>query len=329
MGTGTVADIPGLLQPMQDAFLKLRENLVKELNTDPVPQFSSEQIRSTTQWLLSATEAMREEMDCYTPQGLRALDDAALERFSAQIRESALRLSLLHSDSSKHFGGRQAEGTIVFSERAQSEGMRSKLQEFASFLQTFAESKWLGDMVAPEFATQKATAIAVLNALQKPTQPPALPKQPYAVGRQLRRAISDHAQPTGERANSFYDDVTLSANTGEEQLNRLADMAIAFARACQEDAHAHGQKMDAIQQKMQQLRDFIQAVAEVPKALRRFVLLRLDSIDDYSLLKSWVSQQEATDALQQLEQLRDWAVEERVVRRVAARGARAAPYPAS
>mmetsp|Transcript_78606 Transcript_78606/g.230651 ORF Transcript_78606/g.230651 Transcript_78606/m.230651 type:complete len:320 (-) Transcript_78606:277-1236(-) len=318
MSTGTLADVPAasVLAPLNGIVKGLPQKLVEELNEDPVPQVSIQEIKRTTQWLHAARHAMGQDMRRCTVDGVRAMDDAELASFTKHVRESAMRVSLLHGDSSRQFSGLQAKGAVVLSWRSQGEDIRRRLQEFSDFLNTFGESKWLGSMVEPEFQEQKQTAVTILNALQNPTKLIAVTSDVRFTPYGQVRGEHQSGEMAAADESTIYGKRKAIPSTGAGQLGELAALAEAFAAACRKDAKAHGQRVRAIKAKMEALKSFIEVLSEVPVVLRKFVLLRLGSVEEHSSLKGWVSQEEALEALQLLEQMRDATVEEKVMRRL-------------
>ncbi|CAE7239738.1 ADAMTS10 [Symbiodinium natans] len=101
-----------------------------------------------------------------------------------------------------------------------------------------------------------------------------------------------------------------------KQLNDLATMADALARLCRTDAKAMQAAEKKFKQKMELLKEFAEAINEVPKVLRRFLLFRCGSIkEDPASLKEWLSKAEVEDVHRQLEEFRDEASEEKIARR--------------
>eukprot|EP00439_Symbiodinium_sp_Y106_P002194 s1573_g1.t1 len=108
-----------------------------------------------------------------------------------------------------------------------------------------------------------------------------------------------------------------SEATSKSKLMRLAQMADLLAKACREDAEAMEDAEQKLQTKMDRLKDFAEAINEVPKVLRKFLLIRSGSIkDDLGQLKEWLHKDEVDSTHMQLEEFRDEAAEERVMRRV-------------
>eukprot|EP00409_Alexandrium_fundyense_P005817 CAMPEP_0185908452 /NCGR_PEP_ID=MMETSP0196C-20130402/8936_1 /TAXON_ID=2932 /ORGANISM="Alexandrium fundyense, Strain CCMP1719" /LENGTH=88 /DNA_ID=CAMNT_0028628691 /DNA_START=29 /DNA_END=291 /DNA_ORIENTATION=+ len=88
MNTGTLADVPAasVLAPLNGILKGLSQKLVEELNEDPVPQVSIEEIQRTTQWLHAARHAMGQDMRRCTVDGVRAMDDSELASFTKHVR---------------------------------------------------------------------------------------------------------------------------------------------------------------------------------------------------------------------------------------------------
>ncbi|CAE7361416.1 ADAMTS10 [Symbiodinium sp. CCMP2592] len=108
-----------------------------------------------------------------------------------------------------------------------------------------------------------------------------------------------------------------SEATSKSKLMRLAQMADLLAKACREDAEAMEDAEKKLEKKMDLLKEFAEAINEVPKVLRQFLLIRSGSIkDDLGQLKEWLHKDEVDSTHMQLEEFRDEAAEERVMRRV-------------
>jgi len=110
-----------------------------------------------------------------------------------------------------------------------------------------------------------------------------------------------------------------SGDSSQQALLKLAEMAKALEAACRKDAAALTAAEEAVQKKLAELKAFAEIMHEVPPILRRFLLLRIGSIEeDVDELKAWVSPYEATEAHRALEQFRDEAGEEKTFRRLRA-----------
>lgn len=59
---------------------------------------------------------------------------------------------------------------MEFGRGSQSKEIRENLSKFKKFLEHFCLSKWLGDLIAPEFVQQQKLAVKILNGLQTKTQ---------------------------------------------------------------------------------------------------------------------------------------------------------------
>lgn len=73
---------------------------------------------------------------------------------------------------------------------------------------------------------------------------------------------------------------------------------------------------------MTSLKAFAAALKRVPEVLNQYVLVRLGEthVKDLSVLKPWISHEEATQVHRMLEAFRDEAIYERAVREIASRG---------
>merc|ERR1711957_7404 len=94
-------------------------------------------------------------------------------------------------------------------------------------------------------------------------------------------------------------------------------MAEMLAAQCRKDSEARVSVQKELAEKLGYLKQFREAMQEVPQVLRRFLLLRSSSIEgDLQELKAWVTHEEADAAHKQLEEFRDEASEEKVLRRL-------------
>ena len=57
----TLCDMPDVFAPLQQCLKDAAEAVQKEAKKDPVPQFSSKQVKTTTNWLKAAVSAMQED----------------------------------------------------------------------------------------------------------------------------------------------------------------------------------------------------------------------------------------------------------------------------
>lgn len=198
-------------------------------------------------------------------------------------------------------GGEQARGAIQeIREGKQSTQIRRKLRDFSEFLGAFSESKWLGQMVGPEFVEEKNMAMELLQGLQQPTKL-VLTDSP------VNSSFYIHCSPP---------DPAGSCAAG---LNDLAVMAEKFASACRRDAGKHAFKMNEVDEKIKALKTLVEILSKIPDDLRHFILIRAGAIDEYKALKEFVSEEEVAAVLRRLEHFREEAVEEKATRRVAAR----------
>eukprot|EP00930_Biecheleria_cincta_P053725 TRINITY_DN3938_c0_g1_i1.p1 TRINITY_DN3938_c0_g1~~TRINITY_DN3938_c0_g1_i1.p1 ORF type:complete len:442 (+),score=76.65 TRINITY_DN3938_c0_g1_i1:89-1414(+) len=116
---------------------------------------------------------------------------------------------------------------------------------------------------------------------------------------------------------TLFDRIPQADQCSSAYLERLAKMATALAAACKEDATSRAKAEQELDKKMELLKDFAEAMNEVPEVLRRFLLLRSGSIKcDLKDLKAWISKEEADDMHKQLERFRDEVTEEKVMRRL-------------
>ncbi|CAE7361383.1 ADAMTS10 [Symbiodinium sp. CCMP2592] len=100
------------------------------------------------------------------------------------------------------------------------------------------------------------------------------------------------------------------------QLTELAHMADTLAKLCRKDAKAMETAEKEFQKKMVLLKEFAEAINDVPKVLRCFLLFRCGAIkEDPTSLKEWLSKAEVEEVHRQLEEFRDEAGEEKIARR--------------
>lgn len=165
--TGTIAgDSPDLLKPLLESFQAARTAMQKEMEKDPVPEVSCDQIASTTKWLNSVVQAMNEYNKGFSRLTLPTLSDDQLHQNQALARESSRQLTLLFADKSQNFTTTSQSQVMKFGMGTQSQGIRDNLSKFSRFLEHFSQAKWLGDLIAPEFKKQKDFAMKILTHLQ-------------------------------------------------------------------------------------------------------------------------------------------------------------------
>jgi len=103
------------------------------------------------------------------------------------------------------------------------------------------------------------------------------------------------------------------------QLTRLAKMAEVLRETCEKDAAERQQEEASLQRKMKNLKAFAFAVKSIAEVLRTFLLIRIGAITDsnHALeLKQFVAHEEVIAMHKQLEEFRDMASEEKVMRRM-------------
>lgn len=102
--SGTITgDTPEMLKPLLDEFQATRVAMQKDIEQDPVPEVSCDQISSTVKWLKEVVQAMNAYSDSFSRLALSALSDDELHRNQALARESSRQLTLLFADKSKSF----------------------------------------------------------------------------------------------------------------------------------------------------------------------------------------------------------------------------------
>ncbi|CAJ1368255.1 unnamed protein product [Effrenium voratum] len=291
--TGTVAgDTPTLLEPLQKCFEDARGALEKEMAQDPAPEVSCEQITSTTKWLRSIVQAMNAHNDGFSRLGLSTLSGDELHRNQALARETSRQLTLLFADKSSQFTTTSQHQVMKFDMGSQNREIKANLSDFSRFLEHFSKAKWLGELVAPEFVEQKQLTVKLLANLQHPEKPKLQVNQPQwsrcGYCRQWKNNASSfcdscsrcshgyntsdvypHRCPSGcSTAMSKEAILYQGMQSGEsslEKLQGLAQMAEALAKVCRKDASAREVASKELAKKMKLLKDFAEAVNEVPK----------------------------------------------------------------
>lgn len=113
-------DVQDMLKPMSDCVQSMQEQmnrskiaLFAEMHRDPVPQFSPEEVRSATQFLDTAKDAMQSIIDGFKAESLKKADDDNIKMMQEKCRESARKMVLLFGDSSRKFQGDSMKGQMV------------------------------------------------------------------------------------------------------------------------------------------------------------------------------------------------------------------------
>lgn len=311
--------------------------MLQEMNADPVPDFRSSEIAEMTRWLQTIVQAMRAHNDSFTKAGIGLLDEDALARNHALARESSRQLALLFASSARRFRVATSTQLVGLSRQiSPTQLVREDVDSFMGFLNHFSDARWMGSLLAPEFVEQKENVVRLLLALQTTTKkgaPPGTfncsrckkhqltastvcPECSYcAHGYSRTRGCSSGCHlvvPQDVFGNVGDGDMSSSA-----QLMKLAKMAEALAAFCREDSDHRLQAQKESKDKIAHLDEFKEIMQEVPQVFRRFLLLRSSSIEgDLQELKAWVTQEEAHAAHKQLEEFRDEAAEEKVIRRL-------------
>mmetsp|Transcript_108078 Transcript_108078/g.196703 ORF Transcript_108078/g.196703 Transcript_108078/m.196703 type:complete len:523 (-) Transcript_108078:176-1744(-) len=104
-----------------------------------------------------------------------------------------------------------------------------------------------------------------------------------------------------------------------EQLQCLTEMCAWLKNTLEEDERKKAEMKACLTKKMSSLAEFAQVLNDITGIVKRYVLTRLVDIrkDDLSILKRWVTHEEATEVHKTLEAFRDDAIEEMAVRRFA------------
>jgi len=105
-----------------------------------------------------------------------------------------------------------------------------------------------------------------------------------------------------------------------EQLQHLNKMCAALKSVFEEDERRKVEMQSCLKAKMDNLADFAHILNDIVGIVKRYVLTHLADIekDDISILKQWVTQEEATEVHQMLEEFRDEAIQARAFRAAAA-----------
>lgn len=105
-----------------------------------------------------------------------------------------------------------------------------------------------------------------------------------------------------------------------ERLQRLNQMCAALKSVFEEDERMKVEMQSCLKAKMENLADFAHILNDIVGIVKRYVLTHLADVgkDDISILKQWVTQEEATEVHQMLEEFRDEAIQARAFRAAAA-----------
>jgi len=136
---------------------------------------------------------------------------------------------------------------------------------------------------------------------------------------ELRYAGNRH-QPDNDRNPllSYFASETKSKPVMEE-LQCLTEMCAWLKNTLEEDERKKAEMKVCLNEKMSSLAEFAQVLNDITGIVKRYVLTRLADIgkDDISVLKRWITHEEASEVHKTLEAFRDDAIEEMAVRRFA------------
>lgn len=101
-----------------------------------------------------------------------------------------------------------------------------------------------------------------------------------------------------------------------EQLQCLTNMCSELKGILQEDEKKKHEMQMCLQVKMSNLADFAEVLNDIAGIVKRYVLTRLADIgkDDLSIVKKWITEEEATEVHRMLEAFRDDAIQELATR---------------
>lgn len=116
---------------------------------------------------------------------------------------------------------------------------------------------------------------------------------------------------------SAHVSVTTSEFTSKPLLEQLTNMCSELRDILQEDERKKHEMQTCLQVKMSNLADFAKVLNGIAGIVKRYVLTHLADIgkDDLSIVKKWITEEEATEVHQTLEAFRDDAIEELATRR--------------
>lgn len=297
----------GLFTPLEQCIEEAREDIVKEANKDPLPQFTSRDIQDTTDFLNAAITAMDSFASTFAAAGadLKAISDHQLQTQQQKVRESSRCLGVLLAGTRAEFSG--MESTLAITETEQVGETRAQLDKLHSFVQTFGHAEWLGIMLATEeFSEKKAMAEKMLEGLLQPSKV-SLENMP-AVDELLQSAL---------RVLSGSNDAQRHGSV--QHINALVKMSMDLASELQGIQEKWSEMQQEMRIKMDRLHFFAETLMLFRKSLNRYLLVRLGEIDDaqdLSILKQWIGHREANEVHRLLEAFRDAANIELAVRQL-------------
>jgi len=129
---------------------------------------------------------------------------------------------------------------------------------------------------------------------------------------------SDVPNPLDEVQTQLHSD----ASGNVKKLQCLGKMCEKLAQIFDEDNQRKIDMQQQLETKMASLKEFAITLNRIPEVLKQYVLVRLGEIDveDLTVLKKWITHDEATQVHKMLEAFRDEAIYERAIREVASRG---------
>jgi len=121
------------------------------------------------------------------------------------------------------------------------------------------------------------------------------------------------------------------ASSNAQKLKSLSEVCTKLAMIFETDEQKRREMKERLEQKMVALKVFAEALNRVPEVLNRYILVRLGDIDvnDLTMLKGWITLDEATCAHKMLETFRDEAILEKAIRVVSSRTSASCLFPGS
>lgn len=393
----TSFDVPNLLGPMQDCLAKMqktlqqdREKLVNQMNRDPVPQFTQEQIESATGFLQAALDAMQNFMDDFKKDAFKNISDSKLVQMQEMARESARQLVLLLGDRTSGFSGGSMKGTTLdIQEAQQGRTIQARLTSLQQFLQTFGSARWLDQSIADgQFEGNKKLAIEILSGLIAPTKIQQISNAAHGgrdpgycsqscgtdsvvngrcsnCGREYEycenchtfSVYSDpwspdwsdnwsncygqdrHCGKCGHYQSNAKAKAPSATNPPPSATNPLGQLdqegvpgkgssaaylkcldrqCKALAEILEQDEQNIADMQHRLGMKMTTLKAFATVLNRIPAVLNSYVLVRLSDVSttDSTMLKQWISQEQATKIHKMLETFRDDVIQERAMREI-------------
>jgi len=120
-------------------------------------------------------------------------------------------------------------------------------------------------------------------------------------------------------------------SSNAQKLKCLSEVCARLSLISEDDEQKRIGMQKQLEKKMAALKVFAEALNRVPEVLNQYVLVRLGDIDveNLTLLKDWITHDEATRAHKMLETFRDEAIYERAVRASSSRASSCWQVPGS